>query len=70
MKDIVTVALIVLVTSSGVLAQEGRGSAPPPPPLQPGASQADVDVACLPHPRISATRPPSSNGSPTSPTTH
>jgi hypothetical protein len=47
MKDIVTVALIVLVTSSGVLAQEGRGSAPPPPPLQPGASQADVDVAVL-----------------------
>jgi hypothetical protein len=47
MKDIVTVALIVLATSSGVLAQEGRGSAPPPPPLQPGASQADVDVAVL-----------------------
>ena len=47
MKDIVTVALIVLATSSGVLAQEGRGSAPPPPPLQPGASQADVDVALL-----------------------
>ena len=47
MKDIVKVALIVLATSSGVLAQEGRGSAPPPPPLQPGASQADVDVALL-----------------------
>ena len=47
MKDIVTVVLIVLATSSGVLAQEGRGSAPPPPPLQPGASQADVDVAVL-----------------------
>ena len=47
MKDIVTLALIVLATSSGVLAQEGRGSAPPPPPLQPGASQADVDVALL-----------------------
>jgi hypothetical protein len=30
-----------------VFAQEGRGAAPPPPPLQPGASQADVDKALL-----------------------
>jgi hypothetical protein len=47
MKCIVSVALIVLATSSNVFAQEGRGSAPPPPPLQPGASQADVDLAVL-----------------------
>jgi len=36
----------VLVLSSGVLAQ-GRGAPAPPPPLEPGASQAEVDLALL-----------------------
>ena len=47
MKRIAAVALGVLAISGGVFAQEGRGAAPPPPPLQPGASQADVDKALL-----------------------
>src|SRR5688572_32695317 len=46
-RIVVPMVLGVLLVSSSVLAQEGRGSAPPPPPLQPGASQADVDVALL-----------------------
>jgi hypothetical protein len=40
------VILGVLVLSAGVLAQ-GRGAPAPPPPLEPGASQADVDKALL-----------------------
>jgi hypothetical protein len=47
MKRIAAVAVGVLAVSVGVFAQEGRGAAPPPPPLQPGASQADVDKALL-----------------------
>ena len=47
MKRIAAVAVGVLTVSVGVFAQEGRGAAPPPPPLQPGASQADVDKALL-----------------------
>jgi hypothetical protein len=46
MKCVVTVAGIVLAFSISGLAQGGQG-APPPPPLQPGVSQADVDVALL-----------------------
>jgi hypothetical protein len=48
MKRIVLLAFGVLALSSGMLAQEGRRGAPPPPPaLEPGASQADVDKALL-----------------------
>jgi hypothetical protein len=47
MKHLVTIMAGVVALSAGVLAQEGRGAAPPPPPLQPGASQADVDKALL-----------------------
>jgi len=47
MKRIVTIAVIVLATSTSVWAQGGRGAPAPPPPLEPGASQADVDLALL-----------------------
>jgi len=47
MRRIITMVLGVLAVSTSVFAQEGRGAAPPPPPLQPGASQADVDKALL-----------------------
>jgi hypothetical protein len=45
MKRIV-LALGVLALSTSLLAQ-GRGAPAPPPPLEPGASQADVDRALL-----------------------
>ncbi|MEO8074758.1 MAG: hypothetical protein ABI818_00415 [Acidobacteriota bacterium] len=45
MKRIISIGPMVLALSIGVLAQGGRGAAPPPSPLEPGASQADVDVA-------------------------
>jgi hypothetical protein len=44
MKHLAAVGVIVLAVSAGVAAQ-GRGA--PPPPLEPGASQADVDRALL-----------------------
>ena len=48
MKRTVLVVVAVMTVSTGVLAQEGRRGAPPPPPaLNPGASQADVDKALL-----------------------
>jgi hypothetical protein len=48
MKRMLTIVLGFLVVSATLSAQAGRGSAPPPPPpLEPGASQADVDVALL-----------------------
>jgi hypothetical protein len=47
MRRIVGTAVALLALSTSVLAQEGRGAAPPPPPLEPGASQADVDKALL-----------------------
>jgi hypothetical protein len=47
MKRIATIAVIALATSASVLAQGGRGAPAPPPPLEPGASQADVDRALL-----------------------
>jgi hypothetical protein len=46
MKRIVLMGLGVLALSSSVLAQ-GRGAPAPPPPLEPGASQAEVDKALL-----------------------
>ena len=45
MKGIVGIAAGVLALSTSMLAQQGRGAAPPP--LLPGASQADVDKALL-----------------------
>jgi hypothetical protein len=48
MKRMVLVALSVVAVSISVMAQEGRRGAPAPPPaLEPGASQADVDKALL-----------------------
>jgi hypothetical protein len=47
MKRVAGIAAAVLALSTSTLAQEGRGGAPQPPPLQPGASQADVDKALL-----------------------
>jgi hypothetical protein len=44
MKPIVPIALVTLAVSITVFAQGRRGAAPAPPaPLEPGASQADVD---------------------------
>src|SRR5205814_4748751 len=39
--------VMVMAVSSSALAQGGRGAPPPPAPLEPGASQADVDKAVL-----------------------
>ena len=48
MKRIALLAFAVITVSAGVAgAQEGRGAPAPPPPLEPGASQADVDRAVL-----------------------
>jgi len=50
MKRIVLFALAVTTASTFALAQGGgqRGAPPPPPPpLEPGASQADVDLALM-----------------------
>src|SRR5947209_12215456 len=48
MKCFAFVALTMLAFSAGPSAQEGRRGAPAsPPPLEPGASQADVDRALL-----------------------
>jgi hypothetical protein len=46
MKRTVPIFLGVLALSTSVLAQ-GRGAPAPPPPLEPGASQADVDKAVM-----------------------
>ena len=46
MKRLVLIVLGVLAVTVGVLAQ-GRGTPAPPPPLEPGASQAEVDRALL-----------------------
>ena len=47
MKRIALFVLGVMAVSTSVLAQGGRGTPAPPPPLEPGASQADVDKALL-----------------------
>jgi hypothetical protein len=49
MKRIAPIVLGVAAMSATVVAQGRRASAPPPP-LEPGASQADVDKALLPAP--------------------
>jgi hypothetical protein len=46
MKRMTLVIVSILAVSTGTLAQEGRGGAASPP-LEPGASQADVDKALL-----------------------
>ena len=46
MKNVLLIALCAFGVSTGVLAQ-GRGAAAAPLPLEPGASQADVDRAVL-----------------------
>jgi hypothetical protein len=49
MKRMIPILLGILAVSTGALAQgrEGRGAPPPPPALEAGASQADVDKALL-----------------------
>ena len=48
MKRMALIVFGVVVLSASALTQErGRGAPPPPPPLEPGASQADVDMALL-----------------------
>ncbi len=48
MKPVCLLVLVVMAGSSQALAQGGRGTPAPPAPLEPGASQADVDKALLP----------------------
>jgi len=49
MKRILSFAIVVVAVSISVWAQGRRGAAPPAPPapLEPGASQADVDKALI-----------------------
>lgn len=47
MKRIAITIVALLTLSTSVFAQQGRGAAPPPPPLEPGASQEEVDKAVL-----------------------
>ena len=47
MKRIAVFVLVVMTVSARPFAQGGRGAPPPPAPLEPGASQADVDKAVL-----------------------
>ena len=47
MKHMVLCILVVAAVSTNALAQGGRGAPAPPAPLEPGASQADVDKAVL-----------------------
>ena len=46
MKPIILTAVAALILTCSAFAQ-GRGAAPAPPPLEPGASQADVDKALI-----------------------
>src|SRR5213594_2149620 len=47
MKRIVLLAIAVVTTATVSLAQRRGEPPPPPPPLEPGASQADVDLALV-----------------------
>jgi len=47
MKRIALLAIAVVTLSTGALSQGQRGAPPPPPALEPGASQADVDKALI-----------------------
>lgn len=44
-RIVITIGVLAIATSAW--AQGGRGAPAPPPPLEPGASQADVDKAVL-----------------------
>jgi hypothetical protein len=46
MKRIALIVAVLLAVSTATFAQRGRTPAPPPP-LEPGASQADVDTALI-----------------------
>jgi len=46
MKHALSVVVVALALTTSILAQ-GRGAPAPPAPLEPGASQADVDKALL-----------------------
>lgn len=47
MRSTLLLGVAVLALSVNAFAQGGRGAPAPPPPLEPGASQADVDKALL-----------------------
>jgi hypothetical protein len=49
MKQMALLVIGIMSVTTGVLAQggAGRGAPLPPPPLEPGASQADVDTALI-----------------------
>jgi hypothetical protein len=48
MKPVIPIVLVSLAVSMSAMAQGGRRGAPPPPsPLEPGASQAEVDKALV-----------------------
>ena len=47
MKRMALFIFVVMAVSASGLAQGGRGAPAPPAPLEPGASQADVDKAVL-----------------------
>jgi hypothetical protein len=47
MKRFALFIVVVMAVSTSGSAQGGRGAPPPPAPLEPGASQADVDKALL-----------------------
>ena len=47
MKRIFVFVFGVVTLSAASLLAQGRGAPQPPPPLEPGASQADVDTALL-----------------------
>ena len=47
MKRVALFIVVVMAVSTSGLAQGGRGAPAPPAPLEPGASQADVDKAVL-----------------------
>jgi len=47
MKRMLLASFGVLVFAASAMAQGGRGAPAPPPPLEPGASQAEVDKAVL-----------------------
>jgi len=46
-RSLLYVLSVVTISASALLAQGQRGAPAPPPPLEPGASQAEVDKALL-----------------------
>jgi hypothetical protein len=47
MKRVLYVVGFVALSTVAFAQAQGRGTPPPPPPLEPGASQADVDLALM-----------------------